>query len=100
MAYWRDLRAHPALKAIRKVHLPMLFLQGKRDYQVTLEDLAGWKKALRGRRNVHFKVYPKANHLLIDGKGTPTPSEYKKPGHVTKKAIADIASFVLRPKKR
>ncbi|MCK5800065.1 MAG: alpha/beta fold hydrolase, partial [Deltaproteobacteria bacterium] len=75
--YWLDLRAHSPLKAIRKVRLPMLFLQGERDYQVTLEDLAGWKKVLGRRRNVVFKTYKKANHLLIDGKGLPRPQEYK-----------------------
>ncbi|MCK5796475.1 MAG: alpha/beta hydrolase, partial [Deltaproteobacteria bacterium] len=63
--------------------------------QVTLEDLAGWKKVLGRRRNVVFKTYKKANHLLIDGKGLPRPQEYKHAGHVTRKAVEDIAAFVL-----
>jgi hypothetical protein len=34
--------------------MAMLILQAERDYQVTMEDFAVWKKALAGRSNVTF----------------------------------------------
>lgn len=93
-AFWLDLKAHPPLPLVRKLRLPMLFLQGGRDYQVPPRDLAGWEKALAGRKNVRFRRYPHANHLLIDNTGQPHPREFKRPGHVTAQAIADIADFI------
>lgn len=94
-AYWLDLRAHPHVPGMREVRQPLLFLQGGRDYQVTLEDLEGWKSALRGRKDVRFRVFPNGSHLLIDGAGKPSPADYGVPGHVSPEAIQKIAAFVL-----
>ncbi len=38
-----------------KLSIPMLVLQGERDYQVMMTDFAGWKKALGTRPNVTLK---------------------------------------------
>jgi hypothetical protein len=35
----------------------MLILQGERDYQVTMEDFANWRKALSSRKDVRFMAY-------------------------------------------
>ncbi len=72
----------------------MLFLQGERDYQVTMEDLAGWKKALGSRKDVEFISYPKLNHLFIEGKDNSTPAEYSAPGNVAKVVVDDIAKWI------
>ena len=74
----------------------MLVLQAGRDYQVTMEDFDRWQKALSTRENVEFKVYPKCNHLFIEGDGQCTPAEYEKSGHVAKAVIEDIAEWIRR----
>ena len=54
--------------------MPMLILQGERDYQVTMADLHGWRDALSDRTDVTIKSYPALNHLFIAGEGKSTPS--------------------------
>lgn len=101
-SYWLDLRAHPAPEVAKTLPIPMLFLQGERDYQVEMEDLAGWKSALAGRADVTFKSYPSLNHLFLPGTGPSTPEEYKTPGHIPKEVIDDIAAWMgasLPPRK-
>jgi uncharacterized protein len=94
--YLADLHDyHPDLEAAG-LNMPMLILQGERDYQVTMKDFGLWQAALASHRNVTFHSYPKLNHLFIAGEGKPTPDEYRKPGHVDEQVILDIARWVQR----
>ena len=72
----------------------MLILQGERDYQVTMEDFAGWKKALESRKDVTFISYPKLNHLFMEGEGKSIPAEYSTPGNVAVAVIDDIVKWI------
>jgi len=75
----------------------MLFLQGERDYQVTLgDDFAGWKAGLASHPNVTFKTYPALNHLFLPGTGKSVPAEYNVAGHVAEDVIGDIAQWIRR----
>ena len=47
-AYWLDLKAYDPIETAKNLTIPMLILQGGRDYQVTLEDFNGWKDGLMG----------------------------------------------------
>jgi fermentation-respiration switch protein FrsA (DUF1100 family) len=94
--YWLDLRGYNPPEAARSLKQPMLILQGERDYQVTMEDLAGWKKYLSSKPNVEFKTYPKLNHLFIEGEGKSTPQEYNVAGHVAEIVIDDIAGWMKK----
>ena len=76
------------------IKVPMLFLQGERDFQVTTKDLTLWKTGLAGRKDVTFKSYPALNHLFVAGEGKSTEAEYRKPGHVDPAVIDDIAKFL------
>jgi dienelactone hydrolase len=95
-AYWKDLDAYKPSEVAATLTLPMLILQGDRDYQVAQADLQGWKSALAGHRNVTIKTYPALNHLFIAGEGKSTPAEYERPGHVSASVIADIAGWIMR----
>ena len=48
-AYWLDLKGYRPAEEARNLPMPLLVLQGERDYQVTMEDFAGWKRALEGK---------------------------------------------------
>ncbi|MFN8144953.1 MAG: DUF3887 domain-containing protein [Bacteroidia bacterium] len=93
-SYWVDLNSYNAVKSAAAQKTPMLFLQGGRDYQVTDEDLNGWKSGLKSRKNIVYKTYPKLNHFFIEGEGKSTPSEYSKKGNVAFDVITDIASWI------
>lgn len=92
--YWLDMREHHGARVVGRLSVPVLVLQGARDYQVTLADLEGWKKALAGKANATFKVYPDLNHLFMAGKGPLIPKEYSIPGHVPRYVVEDIAAWV------
>lgn len=93
-SYWLDLVHYDPAKEAGTLHLPMLVLQGARDYQVKVVDHDGWKRALAGRADVAFRLYPDLNHHFISGEGPSMPSEYDKPGHVAREVIDDIARWV------
>jgi len=96
-AYWLDLRGYDPPEMARTVAKPMLVLQGGRDYQVTTEDFENWKRALGGRKDVEFHLYPKLNHLFYEGEGVLTPLEYlQKHGSVAPYVIEDIAAWILK----
>jgi hypothetical protein len=95
--YWLDLRNYDPAEAAKAVKAPMLILQGGRDYQVTAEDFENWKKALGGRKDVEFHLYPKLNHLFFEGEGIITPLEYmQKHGSVAPYVIDDIATWISK----
>jgi len=94
-SYWLDLQGYNPAAEARTLKQPMLFLQGERDYQVTMTDFGIWKEALKDRANVRFRSFPKLNHLFQAGEGKSTPGEYmSKPCHVDLEVIDEIASWI------
>jgi hypothetical protein len=96
VSYWLDLKEYDPVAAAKKLTIPILILQGERDYQVTMKDFGLWKSGLSARRNVTLKSYPSLNHLFIAGEGKSLPEEYAKPGHVAPEAVDDIARFIAQ----
>lgn len=93
-SYWLDLRSYNPAESAKSLKLPMLILQGGRDYQVTKIDFDGWSKALSGRPNVTLKLYPNLNHLFMEGEGKSKPQEYEQKGSVAQTVIDDLASWM------
>jgi uncharacterized protein len=94
-AYWLDLRGYDPVKTAAQLKIPILILQGGRDYQVTNANFEEWTKALAKRKNVTLKSFPDLNHLFMPGQGESTPAEYAKPNHVSEDVINAIAVWVL-----
>ncbi|MGB9978902.1 alpha/beta hydrolase [Methanobacterium sp.] len=95
VAYWKDLRDHNVSDAVKKLDMPILVLQGERDYQVLeTKDFEAWKLALSQSTNAAFKLFPKLNHLFIEGEGKSTPQEYMIEGHVDEDVINTIARWI------
>jgi pimeloyl-ACP methyl ester carboxylesterase len=94
-AYWKNLAAYNEVATARDIPQPLLFLQGDRDYQVTVKnDLDVWLKGLIGRHHVTVDRFENADHLFIAGAGPPSPADYDKPSHVIPAVISDIAHWV------
>ncbi len=97
-SYWLDLRSYHPAEVAAGLKLPILVLQGDKDYQVRIADFDGWKKALAGHANATFKLYPSLNHLFMisaaTSDGLSSPSEYSKPGHVSPEVVQDIAAWI------
>ncbi len=94
-SYWLYLLDYSPVQTAQTLNIPMLILQGERDYQVTMEDFAGWREALSDRHDVTFISYPFLNHLFIAGKGQPNPLEYLRSDNVAEDVVDDISSWIL-----
>jgi len=94
VSYLLDLKGYDPAAAAKKLTIPMLILQGERDFQSTMRDFALWKAALGARKDVAFHSYPALNHFMVVGDGKSTEAEYRKPGHVAPEAIDEIAKWI------
>lgn len=93
-AYWLDLAGYDPAKTARGLDVPILVLQGGRDYQVTTKDFEGWQAALAASPKASFRLFPKLNHLFVEGEGPSSPGEYDRPGHVSVDVVEAISGWV------
>jgi dienelactone hydrolase len=94
--YFLDLRDYHPAEMAATLHIPILVLQGERDYQVSTADFDGWKKFLGNQPTASFKSYPTLNHLFMPGSGPSSGAEYLQPNHVPEEIIQDIAGWVKK----
>jgi len=92
--YWEDLLRYDPVAAAKTLGLPVLILQGERDYQVTMKDFAIWKDALQGKTNVTLQSLPGLNHLFMRGEGKSSPQEYDTQANVDPGVIDAIADWL------
>ncbi|HZK24987.1 MAG TPA: alpha/beta fold hydrolase [Oscillospiraceae bacterium] len=95
-SYWLDLRSYNPAETAKNLNLPMLILQGERDYQVTMTDFAKWQQTIGEQSGVQLKSYPGLNHLFIKGEQPSLPAEYEEPGNVAQEVITDIATWLQK----
>lgn len=101
-SYLLDLRSYHPVATAAALQVPMLILQGGRDYQVTRTDFAAWKSALADHSTAHstaqFHLFPDLDHLFMvsttPGAGPGTPADYAHAGHVAAPVIALIARWI------
>ena len=71
-AYFLSGFAYHEVATARSLPQPLLFLQGDRDYQVTVaNDLDVWLRGLRGRTGVTVVQFPAADHSSSTAAGRP-----------------------------
>jgi len=94
-SYWEYLNGYNPVKTAESLTIPMMIIQGLRDYQVTYQDdFLGWNTTFSNYPNVILKTYERLNHLFIAGVGTPTNTEYLTEGHVAENVIDDLIGFI------
>jgi dienelactone hydrolase len=92
-AYWLDLAGYDPAATAHGLGVPVLVLAGGRDYQVGPKDFEVWKSALAALPNATFRLFPKLNHLLVEGDGPSTPAEYERSGHVAAEVVEAVAAW-------
>lgn len=94
-AYWISVNSYNQLEVTKKIKQPVMIVQGERDYQVTMKEYALWQSGLAARKGMTtYKLYPKLNHLLMEGEGPSSPQEYSKRGNVPEYVIDDLAGWI------
>lgn len=94
-AYWLDLQQYDPVATAQALDLPILIVQGERDYQVTMTDFGLWQAGLEDKQNVTFASYADLDHLLMSGTGPSKPADYEQPNHVSEDVIIDLANWIL-----
>ena len=93
--YWLSLRDYRQVAVAKTLSMPMLFLQGGRDFQVSPTlDFARWQRELAGRPHTAFHLYPGLSHLFMPAGKTGTVADYEAPAHVDAQVAGDIAAWV------
>lgn len=97
-AYWRDLHHAQPFVVARSLKVPMLVLQGERDYQVTMkEDYQAWRHRMRGREGYSERSFAGLGHLFMPAGDPPGPADYEVAGHVEAAVIDAIAGWIDDP---
>ncbi len=97
VSYWLDLKDYNQVAMAASITRPVFYLQGGRDYQVTMVDFEIYRDKLSMKPNFKFKAYPDLNHLFMTGQGKSTPMEYGIKGRVSEDVLDDIGSFMKQP---
>ena len=95
-SYFLDLRNYDPGKVAAGLKIPILVLQGGRDYQVTSADFEVWKNALANDPWATLKFYPAYTQLFMPGAGSgpASPDDYSVTGNVSQDVVNDIAHWI------
>lgn len=100
-AYWLALRGYRPAEVAHSLSLPMLVLQGGRDYQVSADaDFPAWREALERKAGATLRLYPTLNHAFMAGEGPSTAMDYALAGHVSREVVDDIVRWIEASAKR
>ena len=87
---------YKAVATAKGLSVPMLFLQGENDYQVTTGDALLWQFALTAKPNARIIILPKLNHLFAPSEKMAQPTDYvAKENKIAAEVLDIIAKFVL-----
>jgi hypothetical protein len=91
--YWMDLRDYDPTEIAKSLNIPILVMQGARDYQVSVDEFELWRNGLGNQAT--YKLYEDLNHLFISGEGPSMPAEYTEAGKVSEQVIEDLSEWIL-----
>ena len=94
--YWLDLNTPDPATVLRGLTLPVLVLQGLKDFEMPAENLDGWLKAVGARKNLTVKRYPALTHTFTEGTGVPSLADYSRERTADAQVIADLAAWINR----
>ncbi|WP_410784891.1 alpha/beta hydrolase family protein [Kribbella sp. C-35] len=91
-SFWLDQRAYDPVVTAAKLDVPILVLQGGRDYQVTVaDDLPAWREGLP---DATIKILDADNHVFFAGHGQSTMADYQVPGHLDPAVVTTIVDWL------
>lgn len=98
--YFKEMGEHSAPEYLSKTKKPMLFMQGEKDFQATVErDFNAYKQLLSDHDNVEFRLYDNLNHAFVPsvhGNIMLAKQEYGVEQHIGQEVISDIAEWIQK----
>lgn len=93
--YWNSLNNIDIVEIGKSLNIPMLFLQGDADFQVSKDrDFGYWKEVLAGKSNAIFKLYEGLNHLFMPTTGADDVTDYDPKNSVDPAVIKEMADWI------
>ncbi|MBK9283780.1 MAG: alpha/beta fold hydrolase [Sphingobacteriaceae bacterium] len=92
--YWLLDRKYKVLDEAKGLTLPILLIQGGRDYNVTKKDFDLWVNAMSEKKNFKSVWLENLDHLYFDGVGMAKPDDAIRPQHVSKLVGNTIEGFI------
>ncbi|QRV15716.1 alpha/beta fold hydrolase [Haloterrigena salifodinae] len=94
-ALWQSLEDYDHVDTARDVDVPLRFLQGRRDFQVSPEnDFELWRTELEDRPATTFESYDGLDHLFMSGEGPSVPYETMVRNNVEEAVIDDLVAWI------
>lgn len=94
--YWLCDRQFKQVETAKKLNLPILNIQGGRDYNVTLKEFRIWEETMKGKAGYQQVVFDDLDHSFFKGSGMGKPEDIQKANHVDKRVIERISAFTLQ----
>jgi pimeloyl-ACP methyl ester carboxylesterase len=92
--YWLFDRNYKVLEVAKTLTLPVLLLQGGRDYNVTKKDFDMWNAAMNGKSNFKSVWLENLDHMYFAGVGMSKPENLANAQHVSATMTDKIVEFV------
>ena len=96
--YFKEMGEHAAPGYLESLEKPMLIMQGGKDVQVKADrDFDAYRKLLKGKKQVTFKLYENLNHAFVPavyGSIAKAKQEFGIEQHIGENVIADIANWI------
>lgn len=99
LGYLKDLYDNDAVATAAKLEVPMLFVQGKRDWQVSMQDFVRWQAGLEGSKTIEkaeWKVYDDVGHTLTVVDEAQHGNFQYGPANVKAELVKDVMDFLSR----
>lgn len=93
--YWLFDRNYKVLNEAKTLKLPILHIQGGRDYNVTKKDYDLWQDAMKGKTNYTSVWIENLDHLFFEGSGMAQPEDATRANHSSKSVTNKMGEFIL-----
>jgi uncharacterized protein len=95
-SYYYALQDYDQTAEAAGLAIPILVIQGGKDFQTPAGEFDVWKHALEGRANARFLFCEKCYHQLIETDSSPSLRNFAEEGHVAQSVIQELARWAKR----
>ncbi|MEE3467511.1 MAG: DUF3887 domain-containing protein [Eubacterium sp.] len=85
--------------SVKNTSLPLMFMQGEKDFETPVKCFERWQSLLTGRVNTAYHLYKQLGHYLFAGSSDPSGRDYDVKDSVSNSCIGDVANWCAGIKK-